>query len=70
MVDDLLASGRLKDMTESQAIELLGPPDSKTVSFSYYYLVPERGFIRIDSETLVVEFGMDGKVSGARIYRD
>lgn len=69
MVDDLLASGRLNGMTESQVIELLGPPDSKRLGLSYY-LGPERGFIRIDSETLIVEFGADGKVVRPRIYRD
>jgi hypothetical protein len=72
MVDDLLASGRLNGMTKSQVIEFLGPPVapySEGLGFSYY-LGPERGFIRIDSETLIVEFGVDGKLSRARIYRD
>jgi hypothetical protein len=72
MVDDLLAGGRLNGMTRSQVIELLGPPDSPGIErhgFSYY-LGPERGFIRIDSETLIVEFGVEGTVSRARIYRD
>jgi hypothetical protein len=69
MVDALLASGRLNGMTESQVLELLGPPDSKSVGLNYY-LGPERGFLGIDSETLVIEFGADGKVSRPRIYRD
>ena len=69
MVDDLLASGRLNGMTESQVIAILGPPDSRSIGLSYY-LGPERGFIRIDSETLIVEFGADGKVSRPHIYRD
>jgi hypothetical protein len=69
MVDDLLARGRLKAMTESQVIDLLGPPDSKSLGFSFY-LGPERGFMSIDSEILVIEFGTDGKVSRQRIHRD
>jgi hypothetical protein len=69
MVDDLLARGRLDGLAESQVLELLGPPDSKNIGL-YYYLGPERGWIRIDSEGLVVEFGKDGKVSRSRIYRD
>jgi len=69
MVDDLLASGRLNGMTETQVFEFLGPPDGKRLGFSYY-LGPERGFMRIDSETLIVEFSAKGTVSRARIYRD
>ncbi len=73
MVDDLLASGRLEGMTESQVIELLGPPGSrdegKHLGFSYY-LGPERGFVRIDSESLVIEFDKEGKVRDSRIHRD
>jgi hypothetical protein len=72
MVHDLLASDRLNGMTKSQVIELLGPPDapySERLGLSFY-LGPERGFMGIDSETLIVEFGVDGKLSRARIDRD
>lgn len=69
MVDDLLASGRLNGLMEPGVVALLGPPDRKRAGYSYY-LGPERGFIRIDSETLLVEFGKDGKVSRSRIHRD
>jgi hypothetical protein len=58
MVDDLLASGRLNGLTEGRVIELLGPPGGKLPGF-YDHLGPERGFIRIDSEGLLVEFGSD-----------
>src|ERR1700679_1368054 len=78
MVDDLMASKRLPGMTKSEVVDLLGPPDHKTdfvgkrqrsieATFSYY-LGPERGFIRIDSETLILEFDIDDKVSREYIY--
>jgi hypothetical protein len=79
MIDDLMAGGRLIGMTKSQVIELLGPPDSTThfgpldgkSPFELeYYLGPERGFIRIDSEVLGIEFDRDGKVNSQRVTRD
>ncbi len=71
MVDDLLARNRLNGMTSRQVVELLGPPDRNYPGFAVeYYLGPERGFLRIDSETLVIEFGSDGKVSRQKIHRD
>jgi hypothetical protein len=70
MVDDLLASGRLNGMSKRQVNELLGPPDQTQIYRVSYYLGPERGFIRIDSETLMIEFGVDGKVSRQKIHRD
>ena len=70
MVDDLMAGRCLLGMTKSQVIELLGPPD-RLYHFSFeYYLGPERGFIRIDSEALVVDFDLKAKASRMRIYRD
>ena len=68
MVDDLVASGRLKGMTESKVVELLGPPTGKLLSSNTneshisYYLGPERGIFGIDSETLCLSFGRDGKM--------
>jgi hypothetical protein len=70
MVDDLLASGRLKGMAKSQVIELLGPADYTTIVALYYHLGPERGFFRIDSETLVVEFDARQVLTKSYIYRD
>jgi hypothetical protein len=35
-----------------------------------YLLGPERGLIRIDSETLVIRLGPDGRVSDYRVVRD
>ena len=73
MADSLVGSGRLDGMTKGQVIDLLGPPSSEVTDDTYffdYYLGPERGFIRIDSETLVIEFRDDGKVRRYWIYRD
>lgn len=80
MVDDLMAGNRLLLMPKSQVVDLLGPPDQKTeligtperfigATFTYV-LGPERGFIRIDSEALVLEFDADDKVSSQYIYQD
>lgn len=69
MVDDLLLSGRLIGMTEAEVIDLLGSPDRKSHPL-LYVLGPERGWSRIDSESLMIDFGRDGKVRGACLYRD
>jgi hypothetical protein len=70
MVDDLLSSGRLHGMTKTQVTELLGPPDSTGFFGFSYYLGPERGFIGIDSETLIIGFDADEKLSVSQIHRD
>jgi hypothetical protein len=80
MVDDLMASDRLLGMTKSQVVDLLGAPDTKTESIHNrrsligatftYGLGPERSFIRIDSETLVLEFDAEDKVSSQFIHQD
>jgi hypothetical protein len=80
MVDGLMASKRLLGMTKGEVVELLGPADQQTDVVGNrqrsiaprftYYLGPERGFIRIDSETLILEFDANGKVTRQFIYRD
>jgi hypothetical protein len=79
MVDDLMASSCLLGKSKGQVTELLGPPDStthfgppdETTPFQFeYHLGPERGFIRIDSEALGIEFDREGKVNSQRILRD
>ena len=73
MVNDLVASGVLTGKTKAQVLELLGP---ETVTAKHkgwdlvYWLGPERGFIRIDSEWLVVRFKGDGLTDEIRIVRD
>jgi hypothetical protein len=73
MVDDLLKSERLIGATRQQVEDLLGPPD-KTEYFRdwtmVYWLGPERGAFRIDSEWLGIRLSQSGVVSEARLLRD
>ena len=73
MVDDLLERGLLAGATRDSVARLLGHAD-QTEYFNdwdrVYWLGPERGLIRIDSEWLVIKFGADGRVSEARLVRD
>jgi hypothetical protein len=76
MVDNLMNSERLLGMNRDEVVELLGPPEP--IGFPagaascdmHYYLGPERGFFRIDSEWLFLKFGDDGRVSHQWLYRD
>ena len=76
MVDGLLASGRLNGTTSDQLVELLGPPTVRATAAGVtkpeisYYLGSERGNFGIDSETLCIRFGPDGKVERAWIHHD
>ena len=73
MVDDLLRRRLLEGATRDSVTRLLGPRDSTSYFPEWelvYWLGPERGLIRIDSEWLVVAFGVDGRVRAARIVRD
>lgn len=76
MVDDLMSSGRLDGLTRKQVVELLGPPHDKSFPAGaknadiHYYLGPERGYIRIDSEWLLITFGDTGTVNRYWLYRD
>ena len=73
MADDLLRKFKLVGMGKEQIDSLLGTP-TETDYFSttcdyVYWLGPERGLIRIDSEWLCLQF--DGrKVASAGIVRD
>jgi len=73
MVDDLLDRGLLKGASRAHVEELLGPPDD-TVYFRewdlVYWLGPERGATRIDSEWLVLRLDPSGKVVEQRLMRD
>jgi hypothetical protein len=73
MADRLLARGTLNGKTRAEVVEMLGEPPT-TEYFSdwdlVYWLGPERGFISIDSEWLVVRFGPDGRVTNNRLVRD
>jgi len=72
MVDDLLAKHRLVGMSRAQLEALLGVPPETPYFREYdyvYWLGPERGFISIDSEWLVVKIN-DGAVVSAKIVTD
>jgi hypothetical protein len=73
MANDLVESCVLDGKTKAQVLELLGP---ETVTDKWkdwelvYWLGPERGLFRIDSEWLVIQFSSDGRTSDVRIVRD
>jgi hypothetical protein len=76
MVDHLMSSGQLDGLTSNHVIHLLGPPSDESFPYGakscdiHYYLGPERGFFRVDSEWLFITFGDDGKVDRYWLYRD
>lgn len=73
MVDDLLDEGQLRGLDRDSVLALLGPPEITTRWPDWdiiYWLGPERGFIRIDSEWLGIQFGSDGRVVATEILRD
>jgi len=73
MADDLVENKKLIGLTRQEVVARLGEPP-KTEYFKefdlVYYLGPERGFISIDSEWLVLKLGPDGRVKRATIARD
>jgi hypothetical protein len=69
MVDDLLSKDVLIGRTREDVIQLLGRPDGASTHILVYWLGPERGLIRIDSERLGIDLA-DGKVKSAAILRD
>ncbi len=73
MVDDLLAHHNFIGMSRAEIDDLLGPP-APTDKFRdwdlVYWLGPERGSLRIDSEWLVFKFDKENKVSAYRLTGD
>lgn len=73
MTDRLLARGTLTGLSRAEVVALLGEPPP-TGYFSdwdlVYWLGPERGFLGIDSEWLVVRFGPDNRVAESRLVTD
>jgi hypothetical protein len=74
MVDDLLAQGLLLQKTEAEVITLLGTPEPPEHGFNDYDLVfvlgPERGFISIDYEWLLLNLDDQGRVKEALLMTD
>lgn len=73
MVDDLVKRNPLKGMGRAEVLKLLGEPD-KTVYFKewdlVYWLGPERSFLPIDSEWLVIRLNKENLVKEYAVVTD
>jgi hypothetical protein len=73
MAEGLIKGTALLGKSKLQIEALLGPPTSTSKFSDYglvYWLGPERGFMSIDSEWLVITFDSDGISTDAEIVRD
>jgi outer membrane protein assembly factor BamE (lipoprotein component of BamABCDE complex) len=73
MVDDFLAKHKLRGMTKQEIVELLGEPDDTDYFSNWdmvYWLGPERGFMQLDSEWLVIDLDDLQRVSEYRLVTD
>jgi hypothetical protein len=71
--DHLLSRGTLRGKARSEVVKLLGEPSDEGYFRDWdlvYWLGPERGYMSIDSEWLVVRLGRDDRVVEYRIVRD
>jgi hypothetical protein len=73
VADGLELTGRLKGKSRSEVLEMLGPPPP-TDKFEghglVYVLGPERRWISLDYEWLLVDFDSAGRVSNAAVVSD
>lgn len=73
MADDLVGDRALQGKTRAEVIELLGEP-TQTEYFRdwdvVYWLGPQRGFLAMDSEWLVIRLDESGRVREAKITTD
>ena len=73
MADELISSRTLYGKNQEEVIELLGKPSDSGYFRSYdlvYWLGPERSWISIDSEWLVIKLDDAGKVKEYKLERD
>lgn len=73
MADRLVARRTLIGKIRSEVVSLLGepPPTGYFASWDMvYHLGPERGFMSVDSEWLVLKMGAEARVIECRIVRD
>lgn len=73
MVDDLLRRHDLQGMTRDEVAALIGEPDETNYFRDWdmvYWLGPERGFMSIDSEWLVLRLDEEMQITEVRIARD
>lgn len=72
MADDLIASQSLLNKTKDEVIVLLGKPENGYFK-AYdlvYWLGPERSWLSIDSEWLVIKLDEKGQVKNYLLKRD
>ncbi len=73
MADRIVARQTLRGKSRAEVVDMLGepPPHGNVTGWDMaYWLGLERGFIRLDSEWLIIRLGQDGRVQECRIYRD
>jgi hypothetical protein len=73
MVDDLLDRHPMVGRSRAEVVALLGEPKPTSYFKEYglvYWLGPERGFISIDSEWLVMRLDSVGRVTEVRLVTD
>jgi hypothetical protein len=73
MADGLVSSGILLSKTRSEVQAMLGPATETDKFRDYdlvYWLGPERSYMSIDSEWLVVRLDRSGRVRKAHIVSD
>jgi hypothetical protein len=73
VADGLELSGRLKGMTKAEVTGLLGPPpptDKFDEHDLVYVLGPERSWISLDYEWLLVDFDSTGRVLDVTVVSD
>ena len=73
MIEHLQWSQKLDGLSEDEVIALLGP-ETDTNYFSehdmVYALGPERGWLSIDSEWLVIDFDRNGVIASYQVVTD
>lgn len=73
MIDDFLDRNDLRGKTRAEVVALIGEPDKTDYFKEYdlvYWLGPERGFVGIDSEWLVIKLDSSGRVLSAELVTD
>ena len=75
MAGDLIRTDRLKGLSRQQVVSLLGEPNRPGYNYFpdsdlVYDLGPERGWMSIDDEWLLIDLDRNGRVSRAQIGRD
>jgi len=73
MIDDLMERQLLDSKSKEQVFAMLGAGETSGYWHNWdvhYWLGPERGVVRLDSEWLVIQFNKEGRVAKYAIVRD